>query len=346
MISIEIKPYLLNKKHVFRIAGGARTNTPVLLVKLKHDRFEGYGEASMPPLYGESIASAQHFIKSFDFSPFSSPLEIEAILKSLDQHAAGNPAIKAAVDIALHDLIGKMKNMPLHDYFNLPKKELKTSKTIGIDSAAIIRQRVDEAAEYHYLKIKLGGENDAEIIKAVRSVSDKPLFIDANQGWTNKEEALDKIAWLKEGNVVFIEQPMPKKAFADMEWLVARSTLPLIGDEAIQRLEDVKNASNFYHGINIKLMKSTGLQEAYAMANLAKSLNLKIMLGCMSETSCAIAAAAHLGAMADWVDLDGNLGVTNDPFQGHPVINGSIHLNDTNGIGLINPDWHKIEIYE
>ncbi|WP_339920479.1 dipeptide epimerase [uncultured Flavobacterium sp.] len=345
MISIEIKPYILNKKHVFRIAGGSRTNTPVLLIKLKYDRFVGYGEASMPPLYGESIASAQRFIKTFDFSPFSSPLEIEAILKSLDQHAAGNPAIKAAVDIALHDLIGKMKNIPLYEYFNLPRKELKTSKTIGIDSAEIIRQRVDEAADYHYLKIKLGGDNDAEIIKAVRSVSHKPLFIDANQGWINKEEALDKIAWLKDEGAVFIEQPMPKKAFNDMEWLVARSPLPLIGDEGIQRLEEVKTASNFYHGINIKLMKSTGLHEAFAMANLAKSMNLKIMIGCMSETSCAIAAAAHLGAMADWVDLDGNLGVTNDPFQGHQVINGSIHLNDTNGIGLINPDWNKIETY-
>ncbi|UQD55827.1 dipeptide epimerase [Flavobacterium sp. K5-23] len=345
MISIEIKPYLLNKKHVFRIAGGARTNTPILLVKLKYESYSGYGEASMPPLYGETIETAQAFIRTLDRSKLTSPLEIVTIVKYLDQHAPGNTAVKAAIDIALHDLLGKIMNVPLHQYFNLPKKELKTSKTIGIDSAEIIEKRVEEAASYHYLKIKLGGNNDSEIIKAVRNVSDKPLFIDANQGWTNKEEALDKIAWLKEENVIFIEQPMPKKSFADMEWLVARSTLPLIGDEGIQRLEDVKTASNFYHGINIKLMKSTGLHEAFSMANLAKSLNLKIMLGCMSETSCAIAAAAHLGAMADWVDLDGNLGVTNDPYQGHQVINGCIHLNDTNGIGLIDPNWNKIETY-
>lgn len=345
MISVEIKPFLLNKKHVFRIAGGARTNTPVLLVKLTYNNIEGYGEASMPPLYGETIETAQIFIKTFDFSKFSSPLEINALLKSLDKHSPGNTAVKAAVDIALHDLLGKMANMPLYKYFNLPKKELKTSKTIGIDSAEIIEKRVEEAADFHYLKIKLGGNNDTEIINAVRNVSKKPLFIDANQGWTNKEEALEKIAWLKEIGAVFIEQPMPKKAFSDMEWLVARSTLPLIGDEGIQRLSDVKTASNFYHGINIKLMKSTGLKEAFEMANLAKSMNLKIMLGCMSETSCAIGAASHLGAMADWVDLDGNLGVTNDPYQGHKVINGCIHLNDNNGIGLINPDWNKIETY-
>lgn len=345
MISIEIKPYLLNKKHVFRIAAGARTNTPVLLVKLKYESFVGYGEASMPPLYGETIKTAQIFIKTFDFSKFSSPLEIATIIKSLDLHSSGNPAIKAAVDIALHDLIGKITNMPLYKYFNLTKKELKTSKTIGIDSAEIIEKRVEEAADFHYLKIKLGGNNDTEIIKAVRNVSKKPLFIDANQGWTNKEEALEKIEWLKDLGAVFIEQPMPKHAYADMEWLVARSNLPLIGDEGIQRLEDVKTANNFYHGINIKLMKSTGLHEAFAMANLAKSMNLKIMLGCMSETSCAIAAAAHLGAMADWVDLDGNLGVTNDPFQGHQVLNGCIHLNDINGIGLIDPNWDKIETY-
>jgi L-alanine-DL-glutamate epimerase-like enolase superfamily enzyme len=296
----------------------------------------------MPPLYGETIETAQAFIKIINLSQFHSPLEIVKIGNYIDQLSPENTAAKAAIDIALHDLIGKILNVPLYKYFNLAKRNLKTSKTIGIDSPEIIEQRVLEAADFNYLKIKLGGNNDAEIIKAVRNVSDKPLFIDANQGWTNKEVALDKINWLKEENVVFIEQPMPKKAFSDMEWLVARSTLPLIGDEGVQRLEDVKMASNFYHGINIKLMKCTGLREAFAMTKLAQSLNLKIMLGCMSETSCAIAAAAHLGAMADWIDLDGNLGITNDPYQGHQVLNGTIHLNDTNGIGLINPTWDNI----
>ncbi|MFB9054027.1 dipeptide epimerase [Formosa undariae] len=342
MISVEVKPYLLLKKHVFRIAGGSRTSTPVVLVRLKYNEFEGYGEASMPPLYGETIASAQTFIKTLDFSKTSYPFDLENISAYLDRHAKGNTAAKAAIDMALHDLIGKIEQVPLYQYFNLPKVALKTSKTIGIDSAKIIEERVAEADEFQFLKIKLGSDNDAEIIQAVRNVTDKPLFVDANQGWTNKEEALDKIEWLKEQNIVFIEQPMPKKAFSDMEWLVARSPLPLIGDEGIQRLDDVKTASHFYHGINIKLMKSTGLHEAYKMAKMAKSLNLKIMLGCMSETSCAIGAAVHLGAMADWVDLDGNLGVTNDPYQGHDVKNGIIHLNDTNGIGLINPNWDKI----
>ena len=342
MISIEVKPYVLLKKHVFRIAGGARTSTPVVLVRLKYNDFEGYGEASMPPLYGETIASAQAFIKTLDFSTISYPFNLESILEYLDCHAKGNTAAKAAIDMALHDLIGKIENVPLYQYFNLPKAELKTSKTIGIDSAKIIEQRVAEADGFHFLKIKLGGDNDEEIIKAVRHVTDKPVFVDANQGWTNKEEALDKIEWLKDENIVFIEQPMPKTAYSDMEWLVSRSPLPLIGDEGIQRLEDVKTASRFYHGINIKLMKSTGLHEAFKMAKMAKSLNLKIMLGCMSETSCAIGAAAHLGAMADWIDLDGNLGVTNDPYQGHDVKNGIIHLNDASGIGLINPNWDNI----
>ena len=346
MISIILKPYLLNKKHVFRIAGGARTNTPIVLVQLQFEHFVGYGEASMPPLYGETIASAVHFAKTFDFSPFESPLEIIKILTAVDNHACGNTAIKAAIDIALHDLIGKMVKKPLYQYFNLPKKDLKTSKTIGIDSSEIIEKRVEEAAEFHYLKIKLGGDNDEEIIKAVRNVTNKPLFIDANQGWTNKERALEKIDWLKEEGAIFIEQPMPRTAFTDMEWLLSRSSLPLIGDEGVQRLEDVKKAENFYHGVNIKLMKSTGLQEAFAMANLAKSLNLKIMLGCMSETSCAISAASHLGAMADWIDLDGNLAVTNDPFVGHKVNNGYIELNDNYGIGLIHPNWEKIKAYE
>ncbi|WP_268223075.1 dipeptide epimerase [Sinomicrobium oceani] len=343
MISLSYIPYTLHKKHIFRIAGGARTNTPLVLVRLRYEGVEGFGEASMPPLYGESIATATDFLSRLDLSPFQDPFNTEDILEYTDRVAPGNPAVKAAVDIALHDLVGKLLGIPVHSCFGLARKELATSKTIGIDTAEIIRQRVREATDFSYLKIKLGGSNDREIIDTVREETAKPLYIDANQGWKHKEEALEKIAWLQEKNVVFIEQPMPKTAYDDMEWLAARSPLPIVGDEGIQRFSDVLTAGRFYHAINIKLMKSTGLREAFEMAVVARKTGLKVMLGCMSETSCAIAAASQLGALADWTDLDGNLAVTNDPFTGHVVEKGIIKPNGLPGIGLSTPDWNHIK---
>lgn len=182
MISIEIKPYNLNKKFVFRIASGSRTNTPMLLIKLKYESFEGYGEASIPPLYWETIDTAQAFIKMINLKQFHSPLEIVKIGNYIDHLKPWNTGVKAAIDIALHDLIGKILKVPLYKYFNLAKRNLKTNKTIGIDSPEIIEQRVLEADDFNYLKIKFEGNNDAEIIKAVRNVSDKHQFIDTNQG--------------------------------------------------------------------------------------------------------------------------------------------------------------------
>lgn len=342
MFSIAYKPFTLLKKHRFRIAGGARNSTPIVLIKITYDDFDGYGEASMPPIYGESIASTIQFLESINMSKFHDPFNLEEILNYIDLLAPGNSAIKAAIDIALHDLLGKIIQLPLHSYFGLPAKDLITSKTIGIDNATTIFKRVKEADSFKILKIKLGGNTDEEIIASVRKGTQKSLFVDANQAWTDKNLALEKIYWLKEQNVQLIEQPMPKNAYKDMEWLAGESPLPIVGDEGIQRLSDLKTASNYYHGINIKLMKSTGLREAYKMAIVARSMGLKVMLGCMSETSCAIAAASHLGVLADWVDLDGNLSVTNDPFQGHNVSNGMIQLNNVPGIGLINPNWSSI----
>ena len=342
MFSFSYKPYTLLKKHLFRIAGGARSSTPAILIKLEFDGNVGYGEASMPPLYGESIATATSFLKQVDLSNFNDPFDTEGILNYIDGLAAGNCAIKAGLDIALHDLIGKMLNLPVHSYFGLPKKDLVTSKTIGLDDSATITSRVKEAESFKFLKIKLGGSNDIEIIESVRKNTNKALFVDANQGWKDKIFALERIEWLKSQNVVLIEQPMPKENFKDQEWLAAHSPLPIIGDEGIQRFTDLKTAANLYHGINIKLMKSTGLREAYKMASTAKMLGLKVMFGCMSESSCAIAAAAQLGSMADWIDLDGNLGITNDPFEAHKVKEGIIQLNNKPGIGLINPDWTRI----
>ena len=190
----------------------------------------------------------------------------------------------------------------------------------------------------------MGSINDREVMEAVRSESEVPLYVDANQGWKEKSLALDNIHWLKENGVVFVEQPMPVNMKDDMAWLKENSPLPIVGDESIQRLTDVEHADDFYHGINIKLVKSTGLNEGLKMAQLAKKKDMKVMLGCMSETSCLISAAFQLTSLADWVDLDGNLGVTNNPYKGVETVNGKLINNELPGIGLINPEaaWENI----
>jgi len=332
-------------KYVFRIARGSRNSTPLLLTAIRFDDVVGYGEASMPPLYGESHESAIKFLSKVDLSGFKDPFDIDVIMNYVDSVEPGNTAAKASIDIALHDIAGKLSGKPCYKLFNLPGvSSVSTSKTIGIDSPDIIKERALEAKEFQFLKLKLGSERDKEIVNAIREVSDQSLYIDANQGWKDKSQALENIYWLKEKGVVFIEQPMPVAMEEEMAWLKSKSPLPIVGDEGIQRLKDVERADNFYHGINIKLVKSTGLNEGLKMAKLAKKKGLKVMLGCMSETSCLISAAFHLASLADWIDLDGNLGVTNNPYKGIETIKGKLINNDIPGIGLIDPEsaWKKL----
>jgi L-alanine-DL-glutamate epimerase-like enolase superfamily enzyme len=254
---------------------------------------------------------------------------------AIKEISAGQSAAKAALDIAIMDWIAKKQNMPLYQYLGLNKEKVPlTTFSIGIDTPEVIRQKVKEAEPFPILKIKVGRENDREIIAAVRSVTDKPLRVDANEGWKNKEEALEKIKWLKNEGVEFIEQPMPAAMYDDIRWLRDRVDIPIIADEAVRTAADIPMLAGAYDGINIKLMKSAGLQEALRMIAMARSLGLKIMLGCMIESSLAIAAAAQISPLVDWLDLDGNLLISNDPIKGHPVVDGKIILNDKPGLGV------------
>lgn len=346
MLKLSYRPFTLNMQHIFRISRGARFVTPLILTAIQFEDIKGFGEASMPPLYGESHASAILFLSKVDLSGFKDPFDIEQIMLYVDSLAKGNCAAKAAVDIALHDLVGKLTQQPCYKLLGLSGvQSVSTSKTISIDSLKIIKERVLEAKAFQFLKIKLGSHNDKAIIKAIREVSNQALYIDANQGWKDKNKALEDCHWLKEQGAVFIEQPMSVALEDEMAWLKDKSPLPIVGDEGIQNLKDVERASNFYHGINIKLVKATGLNEALKMAHLAQKKGLKIMLGCMSETSCSISAAFHLASLADWIDLDGNLGVTNNPYKGIATINGKLINNDVPGIGLIDPEkaWAKLK---
>lgn len=334
-LKLTFEPLDLNLKHLFTIANSSRSTTPVMLTRISYEGFTGYGEASMPPYLGESQATAEKFLQALNLSQFTDPFRLDEILNYADQVAPGNTAAKASVDIALHDLTGKLVQLPIYKIWGFsPELTPNTSFTIGIAQPDVIRQKVTEAAAYKLLKVKLDGVNDREMIETVRSATEKPLCVDVNQGWKHKEEALEMVYWLQEKGVVFVEQPMPKANKEDHAWLSERSPLPIIGDEAIQRLSDVKEAVDVYSGINIKLMKCTGLREARNMATLANALGLKVMIGCMTETSCAISAAAQLSPKTDWADLDGNLLITNDPYKGVSIENGKVKLVDKPGIGI------------
>lgn len=334
-LNLSFQPYQLQLRHAFNLARSQRTATPGVQVQLEYDGIVGYGEASMPPYLGESVDSVCSFLGKLDLGQFTDPFRIEDIHAYMDSIAPNDRAAKASVDIALHDLLGKIMGQPWYKIWGLnPDNCPNTSFTIGIDKPDVVRQKVDEAKPYKVLKVKMGLDNDKELVEIIRSKTDVPICVDANQGWSDKQKALDMCHWLAERNCLFVEQPMDKTAIADTAWLRERSPLPIIADEFLQRLPDVRRAAEAYDGINIKLMKSTGMHEAYKMATLAKSLGMKVMLGCMTETSCAVTAAAQLAPMVDWADLDGNLLISNDRFDGLKIVNGKVTLPNRPGIGV------------
>ena len=334
-LSLSFLPYDLQLRHTFTLANSSRNNTPDMLTRLEIDGMVGYGEASMPPYLEENIETATRFLTSLDLDQFNDPFQMDNILQYVDSVTPGNTAAKAAVDIALHDLVGKLMKQPWYKIWGFdPSHTPNTSFTIGIDTPEVVKQKVAEAAPYKILKVKLGQSTDRQMIETIRSVTDRPLCVDVNQGWTDRVKALEMIHWLKENGVVLVEQPMPKTAIDDMAWLTQNSPLPTIADESVQRLPDLMKAYGVYNGINIKLMKCTGMREAHQMLTLARSLDMKIMIGCMTETSCAISAAAQLAPKADWADLDGNLLISNDPYSGMQIVDGKVTLFDKPGIGV------------
>jgi L-Ala-D/L-Glu epimerase len=334
-MTFRFKPYELQLKHIFTLASGSRTTTPVMLTEIEYEDITGYGEASMPPYLGESHQTADLFLNKVDLTKFASPFLIEDIMAYVDRLAPGNYAAKASVDIALHDLVGKLMKQPWFRIWGLnPDSTPNTSFTIGIDKPEVVKEKVREASSYKILKVKLGQGNDKEMIRSVRSVTNTLICVDVNQGWTDRQMALEMAQWLKEQGVVFIEQPMPKTAYDDIAWLTQNSPLPIIADEAIQTIGDFKKIQGVYSGINVKLMKCGGLLAAYKMISMARALDMKVMIGCMTETSCAVSAAAQLSPLVDWADLDGNLLISNDVFEGIVIKDGKIILPDKPGIGI------------
>ena len=336
-MKLSFRPYELKLAHVFTVSSYSRTSTPGIQLQIEYEGVTGYGEASMPQYLGQSVESVSRFLERVDLSRFPDPFQLEDILAYVDSLSPGDTAAKAAVDIALHDLVGKLLGAPWYRIWGLnPAKAPNTTFTIGIDTPEVVRVKTRECADrFRILKVKVGLDNDKEMIRTIREITDLPIAVDANQGWKDRAQALEEIFWLKEHGVVMVEQPMAKERLDDNAWITERSPLPVFADEAVQRLADIPGIKGAYHGINIKLMKCTGMREAWKMANYAKAEGMRVMVGCMTETSCAVSAASQLSPLADFADLDGNLLITNDLFDGMQVIDGKITLPDRPGIGVM-----------
>lgn len=335
-------PYELQLRHVFTVASYSRSTTPDVQLELTYDGITAYGEASMPPYLQKELGTVESVMAFLGkaarlLEQFDDPFRLEEILAAVDAlDPDHNAAAKAAVDIALHDLVGKLLGAPWYKLWGLdPSKAPSTTFTIGIDTPEVVRRKTRECAgQFNILKVKLGRDNDREMIETIRSVTRLPIAVDANQGWKDRQQALDMILWLKEQGIVMVEQPMPKEQLDDIAWVTQQSPLPIFADESIQRLRDIPRLKGAFSGVNIKLMKCTGMREAWKMVTLARALDMKVMVGCMTETSCACSAAAQLSPAVDFADLDGNLLIANDRFRGMEVVKGRITLPQTPGIGL------------
>ena len=336
-MQLQFEPYELQLTHTFTVSSYSRKTTPDVQVRIDYEGYTGFGEASMPPYLGQTVESVCSFLRKVDLGQFRDPFDLEDILAYVDALSEGDSAAKAAVDIALHDLVGKLMGQPWYRIWGLdPAKAPDTTYTIGIDTPAVVREKTRECdGRFNILKAKVGVPGDKETIRAIREITSVPIAVDANQGWKDREEALDMIHWLAEQGIVMVEQPMPKEQIDDIAWLRERTPLPIFADEAVQRLADIKALEGAYDGINIKLMKCTGMREAWKMVNYARAEGMKVMVGCMTETSCAVSAAAQLSPAVDFADLDGNLLISNDRFDGMKVVDGKITLPDRPGIGII-----------
>jgi len=336
------KPEITYKKvhlelyHPWTITRGTAAYKENVYVYYNKEGITGVGEAGHMTAAGQNAERTIRELKQIiplyrDSDPFlffDLPQKAREILPVL------SPA-KAALDIALMDWIGKKLGVPLYQFLGVnPISDVRTSFSIGRDKPEEMKQKVREAAPYKILKVKITGTGDKEAILAIRSVTDKPIRVDVNEGWHDKERAIREIKWLAGQGVEFVEQPMPVGMLAETRWLKERSPIPIVADEAVNTSADILKIKDAYDGINIKLMKSEGILEAYRMIILANLLKLDIMLGCMIETTVGIAAAVQLQSLARWVDLDGNLLIKNDPYSGLILKDGHWILSGKPGIGV------------
>lgn len=332
---VKARIYELRLRHAWGLSRGIWSVRRNVLVKIEREGVTGFGEAAPIARYNESAESALSFIEKAKPILERSLWEYCDRWKEIDSLSPGEHAGKAALDIAILDWVCKKLNVPLYRFLGLSKEKTPlTTFSIGIDKVEVMKEKIREAEEFPIYKIKVGTKDDREIIEGIREVTDKPLRVDANEGWKSKEEALEMINWMADKGVEFVEQPLHASMLKEQAWLKERSKIPIFADESLMTSSDIPKIAQAFHGINIKLMKCGGIQEALRMVAMARALGLKVMLGCMIETSCGITAGASISPFFDYVDLDGNLLINNDPFRGVETSKGRLVLSDKPGLGL------------
>lgn len=331
----------LRLAHRWAIAGREGSNLhQVVLVELADGQgVVGLGEAAPSAIYGESPASVLAFCQRVDPAELSFA-DIPGSMGFLETVAPKEMAAKCAFNLALVDGAAKRAGQPVCDFLGLGFRENHhvTSFSIGIAQPDIIRQKTLAAEQFPILKLKVGDARDQQNLHALRQAAPaKPVRVDANEGWKTREHALEMIEWLARDPLIqFVEQPMPCTTTAqDLAWLKARSPLPIFADKSYHTAQDAEGCAECFHGVNVKLVKTGGVSAAHAALVAAHKAGLKTMIGCMIETSVLISAGAHLAALADYLDLDGNLLITNDPCTGVTARNGVLSFaNATQKTGL------------
>jgi len=334
--SLEVRIVRLNLQHTWTTTMSSSQYRDTLHTTYTRDGITGHGEGAPIVRYHENAAGAQKAVESVrGLLLAADPMQFAKVMAEVFRKVSGEWAGKASIDIALMDWVGQKLGIPLYSLFGLdPQDTPLTTFSIGIDTPEITRQKTREAEAYPVLKVKVGLATDEPTIEAVRSVTKKPLRVDANEGWKDKEEAVRKINWLEKQGVEFVEQPMPAEMIEETRWIRSRVHIPIIADEACQRASDIPKLRDAFDGVNVKLDKSGGMLDAYRMIEVAKSMGMRTMLGCMISSSVSVTAAAHLSPLVDYADLDGNLLIANDPFHGVKVESGKLILPRGPGLGL------------
>jgi L-alanine-DL-glutamate epimerase-like enolase superfamily enzyme len=325
----------LKTKFPFKIARGNQETIRTVLVKVTDpDGLEGWGEAAPQHFYGESVETVLAGLEVYAQVLPTDPFRLDEAELAMANAMVGNNSARAALSTALHDLVGKRLGVPVWKLWGLdPATAPKSTFTIGIDTAEMIKKKVQDAAQYPILKIKLGLDNDLEILQAIREVTDRELRVDANCGWTRKQ-AIRMLPVLEEFGVTVLEQPLMPTDLDGLAAVARASKIPVVVDESCLVSTDIPRLVGLVDGINIKLAKTGSLREALRMIAIARASHLMVMVGCMMETSIGITAAADFTRLVDIADLDGAALLAHDPYVGATIDNGQIRLPDGPGIGV------------
>ena len=331
----------------FRIARSdhdADQSVTTVVVELRDDRHPGLvglGEGYPDRFYGETpetMAAVFPLLIEAIGSPEPTAGGLAAAGAAMERAIAHHGGAKCAIDIGLHDLVGKITGHSVHQLLGLPAEIPPTDFTLGIDEPAVVAERARRAARFPVLKIKVGGPADLATLEAVRGVFKGPIRVDANTGWS-RDDAVAILPTLEGLGVELIEQPFPRQALRDLGWLQERSALPIVADESAVTIDDLDGLVGVVAGVNVKLAKCGGVGAAGRMLARARELGFRTFLGCMEETSVAIAASAAVASLAEWVDLDGNLLLADDPFDGLELDDGCHwRLSDAPGLGVRRRD--------